>query len=592
MGCGGSVAGAAPEVKSPEEVTDDGTWKLWSALDVAEEMDKTKLVRFFSRLMKQYNDVEDNQKEDVEQILMPLEVKLEAPDTKQGTLVLTQPLAPGSATDLLNFFSNGMSLHMRYAVMICREAITKLRAEPNVLEIAAPTKGSPLVVVGDLHGSLPDLAHILNKVGWPGTRFGMTRRYVFNGDFVDRGPHGCEVLLTLLALKALHPEEVFLIRGNHEDTATSEAYGFKEEVINKFSVSMFNVFGSVFKALPLCGVVGAEQGNGIFVVHAGLFRDQTVALDDINQVNRFAYGTLLNDGAEGYITTQRNDELVEDMTWSDPMDDFGKVQNDDRGAGIFFGPDVIDEFLTKNNLSTIVRSHEVMRDGSHNVVFGDISCWTVFSASNYSGGNNHGAVLEFRDLSKKPKVHKYRSQEPPSIEDVDKLNMDKLGFHIARRHYRLLTAFEDIDHKKSHQVTLNEWEQVMSNVLEMQIQWGSIRETLSGTDIDEDNKINYKKFLKNYILGKINEMDINKAISIDSLYDRFEMLQAVFRAWDVDHNGSVDQDEFARGINVLNELEPDPQQQLDADLIFRMIDIDGSGEIDLNEFCESYRLLQ
>lgn len=189
-------------------------------------------------------------------------------------------------------------------------------------------------------------------------------------------------------------------------------------------------------------------------------------------------------------------------------------------------------------------------------------------------------------------MHKYRSQEPPSIEDVDKLNMDKLGFHIARRHYRLLTAFEDIDHKKSHQVTLNEWEQVMSNVLEMQIQWGSIRETLSGTDIDEDNKINYKKFLKNYILGKINEMDINKAISIDSLYDRFEMLQAVFRAWDVDHNGSVDQDEFARGINVLNELEPDPQQQLDADLIFRMIDIDGSGEIDLNEFCESYRLLQ
>jgi metallophosphoesterase superfamily enzyme len=61
----------------------------------------------------------------------------------------------------------------------------------------------------------------------------MVSQYIFNGDFVDRGPSSCEVTLLLFSLKLLHPRNVFLIRGNHESRLVNSTYGFSAECLRR-----------------------------------------------------------------------------------------------------------------------------------------------------------------------------------------------------------------------------------------------------------------------------------------------------------------------------------------------------------------------
>lgn len=68
--------------------------------------------------------------------------------------------------------------------------------------------------IGDIHGCRDRLDALLARCG----RYadGRTVRYVFLGDYIDRGPDSRGVVERILALQHSQPESVVCLRGNHE----------------------------------------------------------------------------------------------------------------------------------------------------------------------------------------------------------------------------------------------------------------------------------------------------------------------------------------------------------------------------------------
>lgn len=103
--------------------------------------------------------------------------------------------------------------------------------------------GTRLLIQGDLHGDIHSLLAALDHFQAEGylDGFRIVRpevHLVFLGDYTDRGMHGVEVLYTLMRLQLANPDQVILVRGNHEDLHLVARYGFLAELAAKFGRSV------------------------------------------------------------------------------------------------------------------------------------------------------------------------------------------------------------------------------------------------------------------------------------------------------------------------------------------------------------------
>ena len=107
-----------------------------------------------------------------------------------------------------------------------------------VLKVEAPVK-----VFGDIHGQYQDLMRFFDLFSAPiqgpgGDIDGLD--YIFLGDYVDRGTHSLDTICLLMALKIKFPNQIHLLRGNHEDRWINSVFGFQTELCERLRDDMDN----------------------------------------------------------------------------------------------------------------------------------------------------------------------------------------------------------------------------------------------------------------------------------------------------------------------------------------------------------------
>ncbi|KHN30064.1 serine/threonine-protein phosphatase 7-like isoform X1 [Glycine soja] len=317
-------------------------------------------------------------------------------------------------------------------------ACSILCKEPNCVEINCQGEDSKVIVVGDVHGQFHDLMFLFKHAGVPSEN----RIYVFNGNYVDKGAWGIEVLLFLLAWKVLMPHRVYLLRGNHESRYCTARYGFKKEVWAKYGdqgEDVYNKFLACFKELPLASVIA----NCVYTTHGGLFRSIHAAPSQKpkrNKTHRVDLGSLaeLSEVKRSFVDCpyEGPNILLSDVLWSRPSNRDGLRDNTGQKLGLLWGPDCTEAFLKQYNLKLIIRSHEgpdarAGRDDD----FGDMlsgysidhdgesgRLYTLFSAPDYPQFgkrryNNKGAyaVLKSPDFAS-PSFHSFKAAERPMVD--------------------------------------------------------------------------------------------------------------------------------------------------------------------------------
>eukprot|EP00755_Sulcionema_specki_P029094 Sspe_Gene.91393::Locus_62892_Transcript_1_1_Confidence_1.000_Length_2028::g.91393::m.91393 len=304
-------------------------------------------------------------------------------------------------------FSHDLDRLRKIVTHLCQELTGIMESEPVFQHVR-----SPCYVFGDIHGNFRDLLYFLDHIISFQDLHYTPSNVLFLGDYVDRGPHGLECVVLLLALKLSCPNQVTMLRGNHEDPLVNgdvRHYGsaaFQSQCITLFGrddgIEVWRIINEkIFRMLPLAATIDEK----IFCVHGGLPRynggfDDRLQMLQSPDFPKLEYFSVFDDCEDEDLKPWV--QMACDLCWSDPreqeevggyygMNDFGFAPNS-RGSGtLAFGSKAVETFLKNHGYQYIFRAHQEKSDGlrlskSARVV-------TIFSSSDYEGHRNGAGVL-------------------------------------------------------------------------------------------------------------------------------------------------------------------------------------------------------
>lgn len=253
------------------------------------------------------------------------------------------------------------------------------------------------IVLGDVHGDLESLVHVLKE-----SRFvdkageNEDASLIFLGDYGDRGDYSAEVYYIILKLKMLFPENVILMRGNHEGPEDLLPYphDLPMQLRGRFGEDGSAAYARLRELFDHLYNVVLVKGRYL-LVHGG-------APSEASSLNDLAYAHKKHP----------NETFLEELLWSDPTEALKETCASPRGAGKLFGEHVTNRILKVSGAKVLIRGHEPCGEGFKINHAGKVL--TLFSRKGPPYYNTHGAYLQV-NLAEKienarqlvPYVHKF-----------------------------------------------------------------------------------------------------------------------------------------------------------------------------------------
>lgn len=266
------------------------------------------------------------------------------------------------------------------------------------VHVMRPDKPVELVVLGDLHGCYSCLkgallqsdfinrawAHQWDPLNYPDVKL------VLLGDYIDRGRFSFDgVLRAVLQLFVAMPDQVIVLRGNHEYFVNRDGRTYSgvhpaealASITPHVPPEMLEAYRYLFDNMPT-----AFLCDRTIFVHGGLPRADTfdAKYRDLSSLNDL--------------------ELRFQMMWSDPAEvDAVPAETQRQNARFGFGREQFRHFMQRLGMTTMVRGHEQIQRG-FDVIYdqGDRLLLNLFSA----GGHDN------RDL---PPDAAYRQVTPMAL---------------------------------------------------------------------------------------------------------------------------------------------------------------------------------
>ena len=620
-----------------------------TSMEYAAEQKANKLDLFLSNLTSKMPELENRSAakdalldtiDKMRQGGWPMSIEVKEKEKYKG-LTLPDPITKDSIVELMERLNENARkeakkkkapqgikgvLHAKYALQIAVNYMDAVRKLPTVVRVSTAISGK-LTVVGDMHGQLRDLIAIFLHNGLPSC----DNPYLFNGDLVDRGEYSAEVCLLLMGFAVADPGCVYVNRGNHEDMTVCTGYGFVDELVCKFSQNvngrhLLAVIDTIFSLLPLAHVID----DNVCVIHGGISDKFSVAT--LNAIQRRPYRTLTGlpatitqtpGGSDKEGHTHETWAVIMDCLWSDPAklsEPFPKSKgckpNDERGGGVMFSSDFSREWLEREKLGVLVRSHECQEMGFQSVHQGKVL--TLFSASNYYGEDeeNDGAVLVLSPhQTPQGKLLTY-STDYAGAKGYAKINMaasaaklesaalQRVELALLDHRLELKQAFADADPEKTGQCAAIEWARIMNAIVPVKLPWLYLKAKFVTLVDGDPARVVYAPMMQKLehhfaddpvddaAAAQPSDTESPRAAATasgrENNHRKRDVLSKLFKILDSDGSGEISPEEFKHGCKIVNELSNETMlNATDIDALIKSLDSDKNGTINFTEFIDA-----